>query len=87
MLSSIYFQSLSLIYIILLIIIYFTKKHLSSIENTIFSILIVINCIGLILDIASIFTIINIDSLPLINVIITKLYLIYLLTWISLLSL
>ena len=87
MLSSIYFQSLSLIYIILLIIIYFTKKHLSSIENTIFSILIVINCIGLILDIASIFTIINMDSLPLINVIITKLYLIYLLTWISLLTL
>ena len=87
MLSSIYFQSLSLIYIILLIIIYFTKKHLSSIENTIFSILIVINCIGLILDIASIFTIINMDSLPLINVIITNLYLIYLLTWISLLTL
>ena len=87
MLSSIYFQSISLIYIILLIIIYFTKKHLSSIENSIFSILIVINCIGLILDIASIFTIINMDSLPLINVIITKLYLIYLLTWISLLTL
>ena len=87
MLISIYFQSISLIYIILLIIIYFTNKHLSSIENSIFSILIVINCIGLILDIASIFTIINMDSLPLINVIITKLYLIYLLTWISLLTL
>ena len=87
MLSSIYFQSLSLVYIILLNIIYFTKKHLSSIENTIFSILMVINCAGLILDITSIFTIMNMNQLPLLNTIVTKLYLVYLLTWISLLTL
>lgn len=85
--SSVFFQSISLIYILLLIIVYFSKKRLNTIENKLYISLAIINAIGLILDIGSIYTIMNLDVIPSINQVITKAYLIYLLTWISIMTL
>lgn len=85
--SSVFFQSISLIYILLLIIVYFSKKRLNTIENKLYISLAIINAIGLILDIGSIYTIMNLDAIPIINQVITKAYLIYLLTWISIMTL
>ena len=83
-LSNMYFQIFSFIYITMLIIIYFSKKRLLSFENKIYVYMLIANFFGLILDVLSIFTIINIDYYPVLNFIITRLYLLYLLFWVSL---
>ena len=87
MFGSVCFQFIRLVYIFLLIIVYFSKKRFNSLENRIYMILIITNMIGLILDISSVYTIVHMDSIPMINSIITKLYLMYLITWITLLTL
>jgi hypothetical protein len=48
--GSLSVQIFSAIYLIVLIIIYFSKKRINSIENKIFSSLIITNLIGVILD-------------------------------------
>ena len=83
MYSSLYFQICSLFYIVLLMIIFFSKDKIKSKENKIFSILIVSNFIGLLLDLTSTYMALTDVNNPLLNFI-SKLYLIYLLTWISL---
>ena len=83
MYSSLYFQICSLFYIILLMVIFFSKDKIKSKENKIFSILIVTNFIGLLLDLASTYMALTDVNNPLLNFI-SKLYLVYLLTWISL---
>lgn len=83
--SSLYFQILSLFYSVLLVIIYFSKKRFSSLENKFFSAMIITNFVGIVLDIVSTYlAIINFN----INTVIffCKLYLIYLLIWISLMT-
>ena len=82
MFSSVYFQICSLFYIVLLICVFFFKKRLNLLENKIYRILMITNAFGLILDISSIFTIIHMEQYPILNFIVTKLYLLYLLTWI-----
>lgn len=84
--NSLFFLISSLFYSILLIIVYFYKPRLHSAENKIFRILIVTNLIGIILDIMCIFTVSNMDIIPVINAIVTKTYLIYLHVWISLMT-
>lgn len=81
MISNLFFQFSSLFYIFLLIFVYFSKSRANNLENKIFKILIVLNCIGLFLDIASVITIFFKKYVPVMNVIITKSYLIYLLSW------
>ena len=51
--GSLSVQIFSAIYLIVLIIIYFSKKRINSIENKIFSSLIITNLIGVILDLIS----------------------------------
>lgn len=79
--SSIFFQICSLFYISLLLIVYFSKKRLANMENKIYIILVVTNFIGLLLDIGSVYTIVNMNKYPILNKIISKAYLVYLLTW------
>ncbi len=81
---SIFFQICSMFYITLLTIEYFGKKRLNTIENRIYSYLIVNVIVALILDVSSIFTIRNIDCIPIINTIICKLYLASVVSWITL---
>ena len=78
------FTIYSLFYIVLLSIVYFSKKRLKTIENKIFEKIMITNLVGVILAIGSYFTISNIDKLKMINVIISKSYIVYLLTWITL---
>ena len=51
--GSLSVQIFSAIYLIVLIIIYFSKKRINSIENKIFSSLIITNLIAVILDLIS----------------------------------
>ena len=79
--SSIFFQICSLFYISLLLIIYFSKKRLGTVENKIYIILAVTNLIGLILDISSVYTISNMSQYSILNKFVSKAYLVYLLSW------
>jgi len=82
--NSIFFQVSSLFYIIMLIVIYFSKKRLLSFENKIYIYMLIANLIGRVLYVSSILTIIHMDQLPILNFIVTRLYLLYLLCWVSL---
>ena len=84
MINSIYFQICSLFYMVMLIFVYFSKPRFRSEENKIYILMMIFNAIGLVLDITSIFTIINMDRIPIINMIVTKMYLVYLLAWVTL---
>ena len=77
MISNTYFQTLSLLYMILLSIVFFSKKRQKSIENSFFIALVIINLIGLIFDIASTYMAYVDVTNPLLNII-SKIYLIYL---------
>lgn len=85
--SGIFFQLISLIYMSLLIVVYFSKKRLDTIENKIFKVLMITNFIGLVIDIMSVYTIMNMNKIPNMNAFITKLYLAYLLSWIFIFTL
>ena len=80
------FTIYSLLYSVLLNIVYFARKRLVTFENKIFEKLMITNLIGVILAIGSYFTIVNIDKYPIFNVIVSKGYIVYLLTWITLYS-
>lgn len=83
--SSLYFQICSLFYIVLLNVTFFSKKRLQSLENKLFSYMIVTNLLGIILDIISTYlAIINANYSLLI--IFCKSYLVYLLIWITLMT-
>lgn len=82
-LSSVYFQIISLCYILMLIFVFFSKKRIDSSENKIYKFLLITNGLGLILDILSVYTIKYRNEMPITNYFVTKFYLIYLLTWIS----
>lgn len=77
MMSSLYFQVCAAFYIILLTIVFFSKPRLQTIENKIFSYYIVINLVGVCIDLLAtsmaIFDIYN----PLLSTI-SKFYLVYL---------
>lgn len=78
--SSLYFQYLSLMYIILLSVIYFTKKRIENKETKIYSYLVVTSFIGVILDIITTYlAYVNVNNIFLNPL--CKLYLIYLLVW------
>lgn len=72
----------SIVYSIGLIIVYFTKPHINTPENRIFSILIVTNLVGLLLEFINYFTVLNIATIPFANYVVSKFYLIYLLSFI-----
>ncbi len=78
---SVCFSILSFIYIILLTIIFFSKKRLMTKENQIYSILIVVNLVGVIIELALAFVAVKCNEYLFINEIFAKLYLIYLITW------
>lgn len=80
------FSACSLFYSILLTIVFFFKKRLETIENKIYSYLIVTNLVGVILAIACFFSIKYMDIIPITNMIISKGLLIYYLTWITIFS-
>ena len=68
----------SLFYSILLMIVFFTKRRLSSIENRVYGALIISNFIGIVIAIACYITVSNYETLAVLNYIVSRLYLIYL---------
>ena len=80
------FTIYSLFYSLLINIVYFSSKRLRSIENKIFEKIMLTNFVGVLLAIGSYFTIKNIDRFKLLNTFVSKGYIVYLLTWLTLFS-
>ena len=66
---------------ILLLIIYFSKKRINTVENKLYSWLIVTNLFGLIIDISCHWMLKITETAPLIAFTVLRLYLVYLITW------
>lgn len=80
--SSLYFLICSLFYSLLIMFVYFRKKRFPSYENKLFSILVIVNFIGILIDMTSV-SLATIGVTNIIFRIVNKLYIIYLLTWIT----
>lgn len=78
--SSIHFQICSFFYMVVLLLVY-SKKRILTFENKIYIYMIISNIIGLLLDVFSVYTIINLDKYYILNYVITRFNLIYLLFW------
>ena len=74
----------SLLYSIMLVIIILFKKRINTIENKIYSWLVISNFFGLLLAILCYFTVKNNDIIPMINYYISRFYLTYLIVFIFL---
>lgn len=84
MLIGISFITCSLIYMLLLCIVYFTKKRIKTIETTIYAQLLILNVIGLTLELLCCYTVKNMDLIPIFNIIANRSYLIYFATFVTL---
>ena len=80
------FSMCSFFYSLLLIIVYFRKKRLDTLENRIYGWTIIANFIGIILAITSYITIIYYNQIPITNMILSKALIVYYLTYIWLLT-
>lgn len=80
---GIYILLTSLFYLVLLTIVYFSKKRILSIENKIFKFMLIANLIGIILDVSSMI-IIPMQKYNMLGLFVNKLFLVYLVTWITL---
>ncbi len=74
----------SLIYNILLSVIYFSKKNIKTAETKIYDILLHLNTIGLVSELLCCLTVSNIEQFPIINELMNRIYLIYFATFIIL---
>ena len=81
MLNGILFHVFCLLIISTLTVLYFTKKKIDALETRIYSFLLVTNLIGLLLHIGCYITIYFADYIPITNVIVTKLYVAYIIVW------
>ena len=75
--ATLYIQAISAVYSLLLIIVYYSKERLKTIENNIFKILMAVNFVGLIIDLICAVTTYNMSEPTILNYAITKLYLMY----------
>lgn len=81
--TNMYFQVASFFYMLMILVMFFSKKRIKNDEMRIFSILSIINIIGILLDIIIVFlSYVSPGILPL--YILNKFYLLYILYWISL---
>ena len=81
---SLAFLFISLIYSIFLNIIFHIKKHISTVETSIFSLLLVLNLIGIFLEISCILTIFKLGTSSIITIICNRLFLLYLISFVIL---
>lgn len=79
--SNNFFTICSLFYIILLNAVFFYKKRANNYETKIYSALVIVSLMTNILAIANYFTIINIEVIPVLNMIVSKLLLICFIAW------
>lgn len=81
--SLILLQIVSLVYIMLFNIFYFSRSHISTLENKIYKYLLVLNAVGLTIELCCFYSVAHMDTIPLFNAIITKLLLVYYILFIS----
>lgn len=84
---GIYFSVCSLIYTILLVIVFFSKKRFESFENKIYSYLVITSLFGPIIGIPTYCFMGNMDKFSVPNIIFSKLYLVYLVMWLMIFTL
>lgn len=84
--STIFFTIASLFYSILLIIAYFSKDKIQTLENKVYSKLIIINFVGIILELFCTIFAGYVSSYLLFYTILNKLFLIELIIWCSVFS-
>ena len=80
------FTLLSLIYIILLTIVYFSKPRAKNLETKIYSYIVVTCLIGCIVSLGTYYFMFHIDMYPILNEIFARSYLLFVLTYTSLVS-
>lgn len=80
MISNLYFCIISTFYSILLLFNCIKRKN-TLLKHKIFNALIITNFIGILIGFGCFFTVLNYESLPVINYIVSRLYLVYLLVW------
>lgn len=83
MIGSLSMLVCSLFYSMLTMGTFFSKKKINSIENKIFSAIIIVNCIGLLLDISSV-SLAILENTTITFYLVNKIYIVYLLTWLTL---
>ncbi len=76
----------SLIYILLLTIIYFSKKRISNIETKLYNKLLVVDIIGLFLELFCCLTVSEIINIDILKYIVNRLFLVFIITWVFLFS-
>jgi len=80
------FTLCSLFYSVLLTVVFFYKKRLSTYENKIYSFLILTSLFGTLIGVPCYYVMKDYMSFPILNIIFSKGYIFYLLTWITLFS-
>lgn len=82
--STMFFTICSLFYSLLLIYLVTSKKksYKNNFERKLYNVLVISNFIGIIIELFCVITCRNYKKIPLINSVVLKLYLMYLLTWI-----
>ena len=80
---NMFFTITSLFYSILLIAVYFSKKRLNNFENKIYSLLIITNLFGILIEISSVFIFLYTDNIVL-NYLVPRFILIYFVSWLLL---
>ena len=83
--GSSYFQLSSLAYIALLAFVFFSRKKLNTVENKIYSLLIITNFLGVVIDVSSLYVGFFAPENPML-IILAKLYLLYLIGFLMILS-
>lgn len=78
------FELISFFEIVMLSIVYFSKRRIVNFENKIYEKIIIVNLIGQVLHLLSFITISFMDVVPIINLIVTKSYIVYLYSWLLL---
>ena len=73
----IWLQIASLVYVLLLVIVFFSKKRLKSVENSTYKNLLIANIFGLLLDLACFYTTKNADSMRTIAILCDRTLLVY----------
>ena len=77
----------SLLYIILLVIVYYSKEKMPTLENKIFKMIMMTSLVGIIIHLFLYMLMIGIGTSNIITILISKLYLVYLVTWMTLFTL
>lgn len=77
----------SLVYIVLIAILYFSKPRINLLENKIYELLIITGILGVIVDLLGIFSHLNLPDTSIFRWLIVKIYFIYLMTFLFLMTL